>query len=130
MLEDLEDEVSPHLDAFSSAALSDRADIDRDALIRLFRQRRRDLEIAVLVLSTRLRSVPPRSIYPGGLLASFVSNALGRRGSQPLSALLAALEQHDPVGWERLTASFGALADASTAIVTQPSPLHGLALTD
>jgi hypothetical protein len=129
ILEDLEDEVSPHLDAFSSA-LRYGADIDRDALISLFRRRRRDLEIAILVLSTRLRSVPPRSIYPGGLLASFVSNALGRRGSQPLSALLAALEQRDPRGWDQLTASFAALSDASCCWRKWPSPELARAAVD
>ncbi|PRQ07914.1 hypothetical protein [Enhygromyxa salina] len=129
-LEDLEDEVSPHLDAFSSAALRYGASIDRDALITLFRRRRRDLELAILVLSTRLRSVPPRSIYPGNLLASFISNALGRRGSQPLSALLTALEQRDPAGWDRLVSSFAALSDASDGWRRWPEPKLARAAVD
>lgn len=129
-LEDLEDEVSPHLDAFSSAALRYGADIDRDALSSLFRRRRRELEIAVLVLSTRLRSVPPRSIYPGGLLANVTSNALGRRSSQPLSALLASLEQREPLGWERLVASFAALSDTSDCWRSWPAPELARAAVD
>jgi hypothetical protein len=129
-LEDLEDQVSPHLDAFSSAALRFGADIDRGGLISLFRRHRPELELAVLVLSTRLRSAPPRSIYPGALLANLTSNALGRRSSRPSSALLEALEQRDVPGWDRLVTSFAAMSDASDGWRTWPAPELARAAVD
>jgi hypothetical protein len=121
-LETLEDEVGPHLDAFSSTAPDSVTELDRATLIDLFRHRRRDLELAILVSSTRLRAVPVRSIYVGGLLAKFCDDALGRRKSKPLGRLLSRIELRERAAWGRVVASLRALSDATKGWREWPSP--------
>ncbi|PRP97654.1 hypothetical protein ENSA5_31610 [Enhygromyxa salina] len=129
-LEQLEDEVGAHLDAFSGAAFGQGAELDRDALISLFRRRRRDLELAVLVLSTRLSAAPLRSLYAGGLLATLCDDALGRRRSRTLTQLLTRLAERTPEGWQRVVASFEALTESNHRWRRWPAPPLARAAVD
>lgn len=113
-LEHLTEELEPHLDSFSIATVDRSRPCDRAALSSLFRRRRIDLEIAIMVLSTRLSEVPMRSLYPGNLLAMLCESALGGHCSHPLRMLFQRASLVEFAGW-------GQLRDCLTAFASTHS---------
>jgi hypothetical protein len=110
-LEQLTEELEPHLDDFSIAAIDRARPCDRAALSSLFRRRRLDLELAIMVLSTRLSEAPMRSLYPGTLLAMLCDSALGGQCSHPLRMLFQRASLVEFAGWERLRTCLTAFAN-------------------
>lgn len=113
-LEQLTEELEPHLDNFSIAAIDRTRPCDREALSSLFRGRRHDLKLAIMVLSTRLSEVPMRSLYPGTLLATLCDSALGGQCSRPLRMLFQRVSRVESAGWDRLLACLRAFANTAS----------------
>jgi hypothetical protein len=120
-LEDLDEAVDPHLDAFCSTDPSRRG-IDRAALVELFGERRRELELGIMALTPRLSTLPPRSLYPGQLLARLCDDVLGRPKGTALTRLLSRIEPRAPARWARVVASFRALSDSTRGWREWPPP--------
>ncbi len=110
-LEQLIEELEPHLDDFSIAAIDRARPCDRTALSSLFQRRRRDLELAIMVLSTRLSEVPMCSLYPGTLLAMLCDSALGGQCNRPLRKLFQRVGRDESAAWDRLLACLRAFAN-------------------